>query len=47
MFLHEQKGTWDHLIKEAWLHKEVMAQLAATQQKVPELTPIAEEVNSL
>ena len=30
-FLRQQKETWDHLIEEAWLHGEVIAQLVAAQ----------------
>ena len=34
-------------VEEAWLHGDMMAQLATAQQKVAELTPFAEEVGSL
>ena len=30
-FLHQQKETWDHLIEEAWLRGEVIAQLVTAQ----------------
>ena len=46
-FLREQKETWDHLVEEAQLCGEVTAQLVAAQQRVAELTPLAEEVDSL
>ena len=46
-FLHQQKEAWDRLIKEAWLCREVIAQLIATQQRVVELTPLAEEAANL
>ncbi|XP_066323426.1 uncharacterized protein [Miscanthus floridulus] len=41
------KETWDHLIEEARLHREVSAQLVAAQQRVVELTLLGEEVDSL
>ena len=46
-FLHEQKETWDRLIEEARLRGEVTAQLVAAQQRVAELTPLAEEADNL
>ena len=46
-FLHQQKEALDHLIKEAWLCGEVIAQLVAAQQRVVERTPLAEEVANL
>ena len=46
-FLHEQKVSWDRLIEEGRLREEVTTQLAATQQRVSELTPLAEEAASL
>ena len=46
-FLREQKEKWDHITKEAWLHGDVRAQLAAAQQRVAELTPLAEEADNL
>ena len=46
-FLHQQKEAWDRLIEEAWLHREVIAQLVAAQQRVVELTPLVEEAASL
>ena len=46
-FLREQKETWDRLVEEARLHGEVTAQLVAAQQRVAELTPLTEEVDSL
>ena len=38
---------WDRLIEEARLHGDVSAQLAAAQQRVAELTPLAEEAAGL
>ena len=38
---------WDHLTEEARLRGDVSAQLAITQQRVAELTPLAEEVARL
>ena len=46
-FLREQKENWDRLIKEARLCEEVTAQLVVAQQRVAELTPLAEEAASL
>ena len=46
-FLHEEKENYDRLIEEAQLHRDVAAQLAATQQRMAELTPLAKEVDSL
>jgi len=46
-FLREQKENLDRLVEEAWLHGDVTAQLIATQQRVAELTPLAEEADSL
>ena len=46
-FLREQKETWDHLVEEAWLRREVTTQLVAAQQRVAKLTPLAEEADSL
>ena len=37
----------DHLAEEAWLCRDVSAQLAVAQQWVAELTPLAEEVVGL
>ena len=45
-FLREQKETWDHLVEEARLRREVTPQLVAAQQRVAELTPLAEEVDN-
>ncbi|XP_066361530.1 stress response protein NST1-like [Miscanthus floridulus] len=41
------EGTWDRLIEEARLHREVTAQLVAAQQRVAQLTPLIEEVDDL
>jgi len=46
-FLREQKENCDHLIKEAWLHGDVTIQLIAAQQRVTELTPLAEAADNL
>ena len=46
-FLREQKESWDCLIEEAQLHGDMSAQLVAAQQRVAELTPLAEEAASL
>ena len=47
MFLHHEKGIWDHLMVEEqlqaareWLHEELAAQLAAARQEVVELDPV-------
>ena len=37
--------SWDRLIEEGRLREEVTTQLAATQQRVSELTPLAEEAD--
>ena len=44
-FLREQKESWDRLIEEVRLHGGVSTQLVATQQRVAELTPRAEEAD--
>ena len=46
-FLREQKEKWDHLVEEARLHGDVATQLAAAQQRVAKLTPLAKEADSL
>ena len=46
-FLHEQKVEWDRLTEEARLCGDVSAQLAATQRRVADLTPLAEEAAGL
>jgi hypothetical protein len=46
-FLCCQKDAWDHLTKEAWLHRELTEQLITACQKVAELAPTGEEVTSL
>ena len=46
-FLHEQKEKWDRLAEETRLHGDVTAQLVAAQQRVAELTPLAEKADSL
>ncbi|XP_066391760.1 uncharacterized protein [Miscanthus floridulus] len=46
-FLHQQKETWDRLVEEVQLHREVTTQLVAAQQRVAELTPHAKKVDSL
>ena len=46
-FLRERKENYDRLVEEAWLNGDVAAQLAAAQQRVAELTPLAEEADSL
>ena len=46
-FLREQKETWDHLVEEVQLRGEVIAQLIVAQQRVVELTPLAEEAANL
>ena len=46
-FLHEQKESWDRLVEEARMRGDVSAQLVAAQQRVAELTPLAEEAASL
>ena len=46
-FVLKQKENWDCLIEEARLRGDVAAQLVATQQRVAELTPLAEEADSL
>ena len=43
-FLHKHKEDWDCLIDEAWLHRDVTAQL---RQRVAELTPLAAEADDL
>ena len=46
-FLYQQKEASDLLIEEAWLCREVIAQLAVAQQRVVELMPLAEEAANL
>ena len=46
-FLHEQMESWDCLVEEARLRGDMTAQLVAAQQRVAELTPLAEEADSL
>ena len=38
---------WDRLTEEIWLRGDVSAQLAIAQQRVAELTPLAEEAAGL
>jgi len=40
-FFYEQKEPWDHLVEEAQLCMEVIAQLVAAQQREAELTSLA------
>ena len=46
-FLHEQKVEWDRLTEEAWLRKDVNAQLAATQQWEAKARRDTEEVHGM
>ena len=46
-FLCEQKEKWDRLAEEARLHGDMSAQLVVAQQRVAELTPLAEEAAGL
>jgi len=46
-FVREQKEKWDRLAEEARLHGDVSTQLAVTQQRVAELTPLAKEKASV
>jgi hypothetical protein len=47
LFLHRERDIWDRLAKEVWLHWELSVQLAATRQRVAELTPTTGEVSNL
>jgi hypothetical protein len=47
LFLHRKRDIWDHLAEEVRLHGELAVQLAATRQRVTELTPATEEVANL
>ena len=38
---------WDRLIEEAWLLRDVSAQLAVAQQRVAKLTPLTKEATGL
>jgi hypothetical protein len=47
LFLHRERDVWDRLAKEVRLHGELSVQLAATRQRVAELTPTTEEVSNI
>jgi hypothetical protein len=47
LFLYRERDVWDRLAEEVWLHRELAVQLAATRQRVTELTPAAKEVANL
>jgi hypothetical protein len=47
LFLCHERDVWDHLAEEARLHRELAVQLAATRQRVTEITPTTGEVANL
>jgi hypothetical protein len=47
LFLYHERDVWNCLAEEVRLRRELAVQLAATRQRVTELTPAAEEVANL